>query len=229
MPAWSRARQVSLFGFMVFHLYSGFIVGFRYPILMLGLWYFVLWPLAVPVQKNFLAKRSELPGAVLLLFTFLVGWYPQLNGSDSRYTAEGRYFSLGNMFDANRSVLFEASFQKNQQSYRIKVIRNQPRLGFYLASTEILLSEGGKPFRHLTGPLSIDNVRIDPAYFQDTHLRLVGDPYLYLYFLRRVNPENVEARLETSLNGGEKVVVFQIRGELPTFRPASRNEWIRDE
>jgi hypothetical protein len=226
---WLKVRRASLVCFLIFHLYSGFIVGFRYPILMLGLWYLVLWPLATPVQKNFVRKRSELLGGAVLLFTFLLAWWPYVIASDSRYTYEGRYFSIGNMFDANRQVRFEARFEKGGIPCHIQVFRSMPRHGFYDASTRVLWSENSQPFRHLTGPVMIGEVKMNPDYFREAHLRSIGDPYLYLSFLQRLQPENLNATLNSALNNGEDVRVFQLRGELPTYRPGSRNEWVHDE
>lgn len=227
--SWAPARRASLYAFLVFHLYSGFIVGFRYPLLMLPLWYLVLWPLERPVQQNFQSERSGQAAALVLGFTFVFAWWPALVPSDVRYTAEGRYFSIGNMFDASRSTKFEVSFEKDGSRFRLQVNRTLPRYGFYDAATEVLLSQDGSPFRHLTAPLQIGETTLSPSYFREAHLRLIGDPYLYLYFLKRLQADRFDATLVSALNGGKEVLVFELRDELPTYNPGARNDWVHDE
>lgn len=227
---WKGVRRFSVLAFFAFHFYSGFIVGFRYPLLMLPLCYLVLWPLDRPVQANFQRRRRDIPGAFLLGFTFLIGWTPYLVSGDERLTAEGRYFSIGNMFDANREVRFRAEFWKDGVPYLLEVHRSYPRHGFYDATTEVLLSRNGKPREHLLEPASIGGVRVSPAYFTEAHLRTIGDPYLYSYFLRRLQPDQLKAEMKSALNRGQEMDVFVLEGsEVPAFNPWGGNRWVLHE
>lgn len=227
---WRGLRRFSLLAFLCFHLYSGIIVGFRYPLLMLPLWYLVLWPLERPVQSNFQSRKQDVPGAVLLACTFLLGWAPYLIPGDERLTAEGRYFSVGNMFDASREVRFRAEFTKDGVPYLLEVHRSYPRHGFYDAVTEVLLSRNGEPREHVLGPVSVGAVKISPAYFSEAHLRTIGDPYLYSFFLSRLGPESLKAELESALNGGPPTDVFSLeRSQIPAYHPWGGNEWIRHD
>lgn len=227
---YSGLRRFSLLAFLAFHLYSGFIVGFHYPLLMLPLWFLVLWPLEKPAQSNFLKQRSDIPGAILLGCTFVIGWTPYLISGDERLTAEGRYFSIGNMFDANRQVRFRAEFTKGGVRYLLEVQRSYPRHGFYDAVTEVLLSRDGAPREHLLEPITVGAVTISPAYFTEAHLRTIGDPYLYSYFLRRLNPEELRAEMKSALNGNEEVDIFVLEEtRAPTFSPWGGNDWVRHE
>ena len=162
--------------------------------------------------------------------TFLIGWTPYVVSGDERLTAEGRYFSIGNMFDANREVRFRAEFSKDGVPYLLEVHRSYPRHGFYDAVTEVLLSRNGAPREHLLEPVSLGEVGVSPAYFTEAHLRTIGDPYLYSYFLKRVGPDLVKAEMKTALNGGRTVDVFVLEGsEVPAYSPWGGNEWVRHE
>lgn len=231
---WERWRRGSVILFLGFHLYSGLIVGFRYPLLMLPLCYLLLWPLHKPAHKGYRFNQHDLSAWLLLSITFLFGWLPFFLPSDTRYTAEGRYFSIGNMFDANRRTYFQATLYRESTPYVLRVERSYPAHNFYDASTTVLLSRSGQPFQHLKDSWEWEGKTVvNPAYFQETHLRTIGDPYLYLYFLKqassRLDADRLEAELESSLNRGAERTVFEIKGspeQLPIYSPWGGNEWL---
>jgi len=233
-----KLRCGALALFILFHGYSGFIVGFQYTLLMLPVLILALFPMEQPLFQGYTLQRREIPAYLVLSFSFLACLTPMLTVKDVRYTGERRYFSISNMFDANRSVEFEVSFFKQSQAYRLRVLRPLPQTGFYDAQTSVLLSQNNGPFTNLTHDWEIGGqVVLSPDLFRRCHVRIIGDPYLYIYYLRelcrRVEPDRFEATLKTRLNG-ESIphTIFHLSGAcsgLPDYSPWGPNEWIADE
>jgi hypothetical protein len=232
----SRKAVLSLF--LAFHLYSGFIVGFHYTVLMIPVLLLAFYPATSLADHTYRFQRRDVPAWTLLVVGFGLSLSPLLLSSDERYTAEGRYFSMANMFDANRAVDFEARFEKQGVNYRLKVSRPYPKTGFYDARTLVMISRADEPFQHLTEDLEWKGrVVFAPQLFQQTHLRLVGDPYLYLYasreLCRRFELDELSVSLSSRLNGATlPVEVFHLRGpceQFPSYAPLARNEWLSDE
>lgn len=232
-----RVRQCSLFAFLIFHLYSGFIVGFSYPVLMLPALLLAAYPLENPVQRGYHPNKSEVLPWLVIWTTALLATTPLFIGSDTRYTAEGRYFQMGNMFDAHRAIQYEARLSKDGTPYILRIIHNRPSYGFYGGDTLVLLSRNNRPFEHLRDEWVEDGrVLVSPAYFQKTNSRLLGDPYLYLYLSRKIQerfaPESFSLELKCALNReAEFRTVFRIpeyEKNAFKFAPWQRNEWVRD-
>ena len=203
-----RLRHLSLSLFLTFHLFSGLIVGFHFTLLMLPALLILLTPFSAPVSLP-LTENGDKVAAVLLLLALLGGLSPLVLSEDVRYTATGRYFSTSNMVDANRRLKFEASFTKNGKRYLLRCLRPYPRRGLYDAPTHVLLSEDRKPFQHLKEDfLWGGEVVISPEFFQNTHVRTLGDPYLFLYatqtICRRLQPDELDVKLEVALDGSQQ-------------------------
>ena len=203
-----QLRNLSLGLFLLFHLYSGLIVGFHFTLLMLPALLILLAPFSDPVRLP-LKERNDKIAATVLLVAFLSGLSPLLLSEDVRFTARGRYFSTSNMVDANRWIQFEASFSKEGKRYLLRCMRPYPKSGLYNAPTYVMLSLNRMPFQHLSEDFVWQgNVVISPEFFQNTHVRTLGDPYLFLYATRmiceRLQPDSLDVRLKMALNGSQQ-------------------------
>ena len=233
-----NVRLLSLALFSLFHIYSGIIVGFSYTALMLPLLYLLLWPSERAIHRDSPVSSQDVPSGIVLTVAALLASLHLVIPSDVRLTAEGRYFSFSNMFDANRSVVFEAKFKKEGVDYLLRVARPYAKDGFYDAQSVVMLSRDKQPLQHLSGDLTWkEQVVLSPRIFQQTHVRIIGDPYLYLYASERImkvmKPESLSISLRSGLDGRrEHQTIFELNrfDENPVrFQPWGGNSWLSHE
>lgn len=231
-----RLRRWILLAFVVFHLYSGFIVGLFFPLLMLPTLWALFWPL--PRATGFQASWRHLPALALLLLVLGGSAWPHLLPGDVRLTGEGQYLSLSNMFDANRSVLFETRLDLPEQTLAIRIERTYPVAGVYQAPTRVWIQEPGGARRSLEAPLMVrGQVLLNPALFHRLNVRLVGDPYVYYAWMsevqRRFSPQRFSGSLFVWLNGQQPAWrVFHIQDfgrEALEYDPFAQNSWLCPE
>jgi hypothetical protein len=233
---WPRSRRAVLGCFVAFHLYSGLIVGLFFPLLMLPALWALFWPLPQGIPSR--PRPGDVPALLLLLLVLAGSAWPHLLSGDVRLTGQGQYLSLSNMFDANRSVVFESRLQLPEQELTVRVERGYPGAGFYQAPTRVWVQQPGGPRRLLEGPLVVrDQVLIHPALFARLNVRLVGDPYVYYAWMaevqRRFSPLHFSGSLFVWLNRQPPAWrVFQIEDfgrQLPEYQWFGPNDWLQPQ
>jgi hypothetical protein len=237
-------RWFSMGTFLGFHLYSGVVVGFRYPNLMLPVVLCLFWGADKPFSEGFRCRLRDLPSWLLLVAGLWGGtvswWIP----GDARLTGEGRYFGAF-MYDAERRVQFEAELIKGDERVVINVERQwqEPiNFGTFVWKTKCTgrIYRGGQleSEQRLAGPFMVNGVAIfNSLPFQKSNARQIGDPYLYYRWARQVAgvyfPDRLSLKLIQQLDGHEEEhLVLDIRDFQalnPTYHPLQRNPWIRDE
>jgi hypothetical protein len=234
-------RRLSFGAFILFHLYSGVIVGFWYTTLMLPLVVTSFLGFNEPLLAGYRFSRRHVAAlgvfAVALLGSFCHFFIP----GDVRLTAEGKYFGLF-MFDANRSVRFTADIQKGNKYWIIQVYRPWRDLGD--ASGSDASARVGCEFYQdgwltnrfaVSGPIRDgDDVIFNPQFFTTAQVRIYGDPYLYYLYahelVRRYRPDRVSIRLDEQLDGHPEVATLLDIPDFAALNPAynafKHNEWI---
>jgi len=223
-------RRFSVATFLLFHLYSGFIVGFWYTSLMLPLVAAAWWGCDEPLR---------LPaGLGLWLFSALLALGAALPfgiPGDVRLTAEGRYTGLF-MFDANRRVTARLEVVKGPRRHVFELEYGWPMRAVLDWPTRIRELTGEDERRPVTEPVVEDGVVIfNPRLFRRGSSRMFGDPYLYYFWARgvqeRYRPDKVSIRMLQSLDGSEREhVILDIPdfGALsPTYQGVKHNPWIQ--
>ena len=231
-PAWRKAILAS---FVAFHIYSGFIVGLFFPLLMLP----VLWALFWPIPEQLPSPgRADAPALLILLLVLAGSAWPHVLPGDVRLTGEGQYLSLSNMFDANRSVLFEADLELPQEALSLRVERTYPAAGFYQSPTRLWLQRAGAPRQPVEEPvLWRGQVLINPGLFARLNVRQIGDPYVFYNWMSTVQKRFQPLRLSGSMFvwlNGEKVAwrVFHFEDfgrQAPEYSWLSHNAWLQPE
>lgn len=232
-------RRLSVGAFVLFHLYSGFIVGFFYTTLMLPLVLAAFWGFREPVQAGYrFARRHLLPLGLFAVALAGSVWHYLIPG-DVRLTAEGRYFGLF-MFDAHHAVRFETRIRKDDKLWVINVYRQwrmSPAHDPPGMKITCVLHQDGVPVGqfYVTEPLwDGDDLLLNPDYFGRARMRISGDPYLYHHYarelVRRCQPDEVSVFLEQRLDGREEAVTLldipDFAERNPSYSPFRRNEWI---
>jgi hypothetical protein len=234
-------RRLSFTGFILFHVYSGVIVGFWYTSLMLPLVVAAFVGFREPLQAGFRFSRRHVPMFALFAVALFGSFYHLLIPGDARLTAEGKYYGLF-MFDANRSVRFEADIQKGTNFWRFEVSRSWRSPGDasgFDPGTRIhcrYYQNGwlSNSFAVTQPVRSGNDVIFNPQYFLGASIRTIGDPYLYYFYarelVRRLRPDRVAIRLDERLDGHpEAVRLLDIDdfAELnPSYHPFRHNDWI---
>ncbi|MBV9159715.1 MAG: hypothetical protein JO019_03930 [Candidatus Kaiserbacteria bacterium] len=88
--------------FVLFHLYSSIIIGYRYPVLALSI-LIILFGIS-DEREDFRFDKSFLPGMLFLALLFAVQFSPLFIPGDERLTGEGNRFRLF-MFEANHQCI----------------------------------------------------------------------------------------------------------------------------
>ncbi|HTY89112.1 MAG TPA: hypothetical protein VMB80_16820 [Candidatus Acidoferrum sp.] len=234
-------RRLSFVLFILFHLYSGVVVGFWYTALMLPLVLAAFVRFDRPLQAGYHFSRRHLIPFGLFAFVMFGGLYHYCLPGDVRLTNEGRYLGFF-MFDANRQVRFEARIQKGNKKWVVQVFRPFP--------TSESVMEGGalveitcKEFQdgHLVNmfpvfrPIEDDGeVILNPLFFAKADYRVAGNPYLYYFYarelVRRCHPDCVSLRLDVQLDGHPDVVrlldIPDFAKLNPHYRFFAHNDWI---
>ncbi len=108
-----RLRQTVYLFFIVFHIYSIALVGFRYPFYTLPLLVLLFDP-AEP-RREFPTRFATALGLIIIFFNI----YPWLLRGDHKITFQGTEFAM-NMFDANRQMRSEATILRAGSSSSIQ-------------------------------------------------------------------------------------------------------------
>lgn len=222
-------RRLSVGTFLLFHLYSGIIVGFWYTALMLPLALGALWPPDEPLRVPFEAPLA-LFSILLALGAAVPFWIP----GDVRLTAEGRYTGLF-MFDANRRVTARLEVVKGPQQYVFELEYGWPVRAVLDWTTRIRRVSADGEKQPVPEPVVEDGVTIfNPRLFRRGSSRMFGDPYLYYFWARgvqeRYRPDRVSLRMTQQLDGSDhEFVILDLPdfGKLaPVYRPFAHNPWI---
>jgi hypothetical protein len=235
-------RRFTFVAFILFHLYSGFIVGYWYTSLMLPLVVLAFMGFTEPLQAGFRFSRRHVPTLALFAVALFGSFYHLLIPGDARLTAEGKYFGLF-MFDANREVRFETDIQKGTHLWNIQVTRNWRTAGATpgvdpgtrIHCNHYQNGQLSKSFA-VTQPIRDGKaVLFNPQFFQSASIRTIGDPYLYYHYarelMRRHNPDRVAVRLDLRLDGRPEVVrildIDDFAKLNPSYDPFRHNAWIK--
>ncbi len=235
-------RRLSFLSFIVFHVYSGFIVGLWYTTLMVPLVLAAFAGFNEPLLAGYRFRpRDWLPwGALALLLS--AGCFHLLIPGDARVTSEGRYLGLF-MFDAKREVKFATRIQKGIHTWEITVDRREggfgeefgfeppPRIHCKHYQAGLLIEDAAvdRPLR------DGDQVIFNPQMFRSLPLRIFGDPYVYFFYarelVRRYHPDSISLKLSTRLNDYPQFVdVVDIQDFVrlnPSYRCLVHNDWIK--
>jgi hypothetical protein len=182
-------RRLSFGAFIVFHIYSGVIVGFWYTTLMLPVVVAAFLGFGEPLLAGYQIARRQLATLALFAIALFGGCVHLFIPGDVRLTAEGRFLGLF-IFDANHAVQFQAEIEKGGKLWIIRIFRdrqqggdngdNGMRCAFY-QNDELVRSFP------VTGPIRDGGgIIFNPGYFTAARMRIAGDPYLY-YFYARAN------------------------------------------
>lgn len=222
-------RRVSVVTFLLFHLYSGVIVGFWYTALMLPLVAGAVWNFDEPVRLPW-DPPMVVFSILLALGAALPFWIP----GDVRLTAEGRYTGLF-MFDANRRVTARLEVVKGSRDFVFELEYGWPQRAVLDWTTRLRLRTADGGSAPITEPVVDEGVILfNPRLFRRGSSRMFGDPYLYYVWAKgveeRYHPDRISLRLTQQLDGAEKeYVVLDIAdfaAQAPTYRAFSHNEWI---
>lgn len=232
-------RRFSFAAFVLFHLYSGVIVGFWYTTLMLPLVVAAFWGFNDPLLKGYRFLWRHLAPLGLCGAALLGGLYHYFIPGDVRLTSEGRYFGLF-MFDARHSVRFEVEIRKGNKLWEIQVFRNwQIEPGANLVESRItcVFHEDNIPVEHFRVSQPIRDggeVVFNPRFFTSARMRISGDPYLYYFYarelVRRYHPDQVSMFLEQRLDGHPEAVTLidipDFEKLNPSYDSFKHNDWI---
>jgi hypothetical protein len=235
-------RRLSFWLFVLFHLYSGVIVGYWYTSLMLPVVVTAFVGFDQPLQAGFRFSRRHAPTLAVFALALCGSFYHLLIPGDARLTAEGKYFGLF-MFDANRSVRFETDIQKGTNYWSIQVLRSWRRTGDpvgYDSGTKIFCQYYQNGWLSnsfaVTQPIRDGKeIVFNPQYFLRSGIRTYGDPYLYHFYarelMRRYRPDLLTLRLDERLDGhpeAARLLDVDDYGELnPSYDPFRHNAWIK--
>ena len=234
-------RRLSFGTFILFHVYSGFIVGFLYTTLMLPLAVAAFMGFNEPLQSGYRFSRQHLAVFGVFAIAWIGNVYHLFIPGDVRLTAEGRYFGLF-MFDANRAVRFETRIQKGNRLWVVQVVRpfrNLAEVAGADSSARIdceFFRDGALVDRFAVSRAirDGDEVIFNPLYFVTAQVRIFGDPYLYFHYarelVRRYHPDRVSIRLDEQLDGHSETVrlidIPDFAALNPAYNPFVHNKWI---
>lgn len=231
-------RRLSFGAFLLFHIYSGVIVGFWYTTLMLPVVVAAFLGFDEPLQAGHRFVRRDLLPLGVFAIALVGGVFHLFIPGDVRLTGEGRYFGLF-MFDANHGVQFEAEITKGDKLWVIRLYREPAGREGREGENRILCSHYVKD--ELVGQFRVrspirdgDEVIFNPAFFDAARMRISGDPYLYYFYarelVRRYQPDRLSIRLDRRLDGHTgSVTVLNLLDFGATdraYRCFRRNDWI---
>ena len=243
-----RAGRLLVWGlYILFHLYSGVLVGFKYTTLMMPLIVGAFLDFDQPIQAGYRFQRRDLAPWLLQIMLLTGAVYHFLIPGDARLTHEGKYFGVF-MFDANRQVDFRAEIVKGDRSYVLTVHRPW-RNGAILedgslepageAEVEVEAFRGSELTRHYKPKGSVRegmdrSLVLNPKMLTSAQVRTFGDPYLYYFFARelceRYQPDHLRLEMWEQLDGHtERVKLMDIQdfcqGDY-RYNGWGRNSWI---
>ncbi|MEJ0088466.1 MAG: hypothetical protein WDM80_01700 [Limisphaerales bacterium] len=229
-------RRLTFGAFILFHVYSGVVVGFWYTTLMLPLVVAAFLRFDHPLQMGYRFARRDLAAFGIFALVILGGFYHFCIPGDARITNEGRYFGFF-MFDANRQVRFETEIHKGNKLWVLQVYRPFRDNDEVSAEINCKAYEDGvlvKDFSVTSLILDGNQVIFNPQYFSKTTMRTYGNPYLYYYYarelVRRYHPDKVSIRLDVQLDGHSEVVrvldISDFARLNPDYSSFTHNNWI---
>jgi len=95
-------QRLAIFFFVVFHLYSGLLVGYRYPVTVLPTLFILFGPLYQYTKVPF--TKKAMVGWVMVLLLFPLQFASILIPGDEKLTLEGNKYGLY-MFEANHQCI----------------------------------------------------------------------------------------------------------------------------
>lgn len=229
-----RVRWTSVALFTLFHAYSGLIVGYWYPTLMLPALLAAFVTFDEPMQAGYRFHKQDLVSWVFLGLLLLGGVWSYVIPGDARTTAEGRYLGMF-MFDANRRVQAEFEIVKGDRRWLFQLEHSWPEEEVLDWRTSMICTHGDEVFA-VKEPVREDGVVIfNPNMFSHGASRMFGDPYLYRHYgrelLRRFRPDRLSIKLYQQLDGHpERFQVLDIsdfEALNPGYNPFWHNDWIR--
>jgi hypothetical protein len=235
----SAVRKTSVGLFVLFHYYSGIIVGHWYTTLMLPSVAAAFVRFDRPIQDGYRWERRQLLSWIFVGLWIVGGFYNFLIPGDVRLTAEGRYMGLF-MFDANRRVVGTIDVSKGPHRHVFHIEFGWPVRDVLDWSTlvyEDRFENGVKVDSHrVRKPVSeAGQVIFNPEFFTGASSRQFGDPYFYFYYGRelcaRFHPDHLRITMDQQLDGNPYVFrVVDIEDFVksrPTYNPFWHNAWIR--
>jgi hypothetical protein len=105
---WQLQRSVLAF-FVFFHLYSGIIVGFRYPTIVLPTMFILFGPLYRHTAPP--STRRSIAGWLCIALLFTIQCVPKLIPGDEKLTLEGNMYGLY-MFESNHQCVSQATVHR---------------------------------------------------------------------------------------------------------------------
>jgi hypothetical protein len=232
-------RRLSFCSFILFHIYSGVVVGFWYTTLMLPLVLAAFLRFDQPLLAGYRFSRRHLAAFGVFAIVIIGGLYHFIIPGDVRLTGEGRYLGFF-MFDANRQILFQTKIQKGNKLWMIEFYRpfrggNDPTVDPFQITCKYY--ENGLPVKKFIVTHSIedgDDVIFNPLFFIKADVRMYGNPYLYYFYarelVRRYQPDRVAIRLDVQLDGHPEVVrlldIPDFAKLNPIYYSFKHNDWI---
>jgi hypothetical protein len=234
-------RRLTFVTFILFHLYSGVVVGFWYTTLMLPLVVAAFLRFHRPLLAGYRFSPRHLPALGIFAAVLLGGLCHFAIPGDVRLTGEGRYFGFF-MFDANRQVHFETEIQKGNKLWVVQLyrpFRDNDDVGG--ADTNAVVTckfyQDGRLARYFPVARPIhdgDEVIFNPQFFVRADVRMYGNPYLYYFYarelVRRYQPDRVAIRLDVQLDGHSEVVrlldIPDFAKLNPSYGSFTHNQWI---
>lgn len=112
-----KLQRSAFIFFALFHLYSGILVGYRYPatVLTFVLILFGPWYRYTPVPLN----KKALGGWIFIILLFCLQMSPRLIYGDEKLTMEGNKYGLY-MFDANHQCFSEATLYMQDRTTQLR-------------------------------------------------------------------------------------------------------------
>lgn len=234
----ARVRYTSMALLLLFHAYSGVIVGHWYTALMIPVVIALFTPFDTPLQAAYQPRAAD---ALPWIFVVILGCGAVSNffiAGDVRLTAEGRYAGLF-MFDANRRVVERMDVWRGAVHYRFQVEHTWPQhevLDWRHVVTLDVDDATRQVHQFITDPVVVDGMIIfNPLLFTGGSSREFGDPYVLYSAARavcaRFHPDRVAIHITTWLDGHEEgfdVVDIDDFARLdPRYSFFGHNAWIR--
>jgi len=111
-----RLLQKTVFGFFcLFHVYSGTLVGYHYPTMVMPTLLIFFGPYFTPFTHIPRDKKS-LPGWAMVLVLCIIQAIPMMIPGDAKLTLEGNFYGIY-MFEANHQCKLELSDKDGNEVY----------------------------------------------------------------------------------------------------------------
>jgi hypothetical protein len=195
--------QRSVFAFFVFfHLYSGILVGYRYPVIVMPSLLIFFGSLFRPFPSIPL-NRASLPGWILIVSMLVIQMYNHTLPSDPKLTLEGDYYGLF-MFEANHQCRIAFADEQGRTLYShdyisarhrcdpwVELTAAQQKFCKYAPQSKIKFTEihsiNGGPFYEIVNEPDLCSLNYKPfadnVWIKDeTTASMVGRPLKNIYW-----------------------------------------------